>query len=44
LDQKGEPIGKEGASLERAFSRFADDLAWWTEAAKNQRVKRTPPY
>jgi NAD(P)H-dependent FMN reductase len=44
LDETGEPIGKAGATLARAFPRFADDLAWWTEAAKGQRLKRTPPY
>ena len=44
LDEAGEPIGKAGDALERAFPRFADDLAWWTEAAQNQRAKRAPPY
>ena len=44
LSEAGEPIGEAGAALERAFPRFADDLAWWTEAAKSQRAKRTPPY
>jgi NAD(P)H-dependent FMN reductase len=44
LDEKGTPVGAAGASLERAFTRFADDLAWWTEATKNQRAKRQPPY
>ena len=44
LDEAGEPIGKAGAALERTFPRFADDLAWWAEAAKNQRAKRAPPY
>lgn len=44
LNEAGEPIGEAGAALERAFPRFADDLAWWTEAAKNQRTKRAPPY
>jgi NAD(P)H-dependent FMN reductase len=44
LDEKGEPIGKAGEALARAFTRFADDLAWWTEAAKSQRMKRAPPY
>lgn len=44
LDEAGEPIGEPGAALERAFARFADDLAWWTEAAKAQRAKRAPPY
>ncbi len=28
----------------RSFSRFADDLAWWTEAAKAQRQRKAPPY
>lgn len=44
LDELGEPIGEPGAALERAFPRFADDLAWWTEAAKAQRARREPPY
>ena len=44
LDEAGEPIGELGAALERAFARFADDLAWWTEAAKTQRARRAPPY
>jgi hypothetical protein len=33
-----------GQALERAFARFADDLAWWTEAAAAQRARRAPPY
>lgn len=44
LDETGEPIGEAGAALERAFPRFAADLAWWTEAAKAQRSRRAPPY
>jgi NAD(P)H-dependent FMN reductase len=44
LDEAGEPIGEPGAALEHAFARFADDLAWWTEAAKTQRARRAPPY
>jgi NAD(P)H-dependent FMN reductase len=44
LDEAGVPIGQLGAALERAFARFADDLAWWTEAAKSQRGRRPPPY
>jgi NAD(P)H-dependent FMN reductase len=44
LDASGEPIGAGGAALERAFPRFADDLAWWTEAAKAQRARKSPPY
>jgi NAD(P)H-dependent FMN reductase len=44
LDGASEPIGEPGAALEHAFGRFADDLAWWTEAAKTQRSRRAPPY
>ncbi|HUN76485.1 MAG TPA: NAD(P)H-dependent oxidoreductase [Steroidobacteraceae bacterium] len=44
LDESGEPIGEAGAALERAFPRFADDLLWWTEAAKAQRARRMTPY
>jgi NAD(P)H-dependent FMN reductase len=44
LSAGGEPTGETGASLERAFPRFADDLAWWVEAAKAQRRRRQPPY
>jgi NAD(P)H-dependent FMN reductase len=44
LNDASEPIGEAGASLERAFPRFADDLAWWAEAAKTQRARRIPPY
>jgi NAD(P)H-dependent FMN reductase len=44
LNPHGEPIGDGGKALEQAFPRFADDLAWWTEAAKAQRQRRAPPY
>ena len=44
LNEAGEPIGEAGAALERAFGRFADDLAWWTEAASAQRQRKAPPY
>ena len=44
LSEDGKPIGEPGKQLERAFPRFADDLAWWIEAAKAQRAKRPPPY
>jgi len=44
LDASATPIGEAGKALEGAFPRFAADLAWWTEAAKAQRVKRAPPY
>ncbi|MCG6204407.1 NAD(P)H-dependent oxidoreductase [Rhodopseudomonas sp. HC1] len=44
LDDSGAPIGDGGKSLARAFPRFADDLAWWADAAKAQRAKVKPPY
>jgi NAD(P)H-dependent FMN reductase len=44
LNSDGEPLGEAGAALQQAFPRFADDLAWWTEAAKAQRARKTPPY
>ena len=44
LDADGTPIGEAGKALEKAFPRFADDLWWWTEAAKTQKAKRPPPY
>jgi NAD(P)H-dependent FMN reductase len=44
LDAEGKPIGEGGRALQRAFPRFADDLAWWTEAAKSQRARKAPPY
>ena len=44
LDPNGEPIGPSGEALQQAFPRFADDLAWWTEAAKAQRSRKQPPY
>lgn len=44
FDERGDPAGDGGASLEHAFPRFADDLAWWTEAARAQRLRHAPPY
>src|SRR5437868_2015269 len=44
LSENGEPQGDGGNALTRAFPRFADDLAWWMEAAKAQRAKRGVPY
>ena len=44
LEANGEPIGPSGEALQQAFPRFADDLAWWTEAAKAQRSRKQPPY
>jgi NAD(P)H-dependent FMN reductase len=44
LNSSGEPIGDAGRVLAAGFPSFADDLAWWTEAAKQQRARRAPPY
>jgi NAD(P)H-dependent FMN reductase len=44
LNEHAVPQGQAGEALESAFSRFADDLAWWTEAAETQWGKATPPY
>jgi NAD(P)H-dependent FMN reductase len=44
LSTEGEPIGEAGKAVEAAFPRFADDLAWWVEAAKAQRKRSAPPY
>jgi NAD(P)H-dependent FMN reductase len=44
LDAAGVPTGEGGAALDGAFPRFADDLAWWTEAARAQRAIKAPPY
>ena len=44
IDETGRPSGDGGAALQRAFPRFADDLAWWTEAARAQHARAKPPY
>ncbi|HSI48099.1 MAG TPA: NAD(P)H-dependent oxidoreductase [Ideonella sp.] len=44
LDADGNPTGGAGEALQKAFPRFADDLAWWTEAAREQRTRKAPPY
>jgi NAD(P)H-dependent FMN reductase len=44
LDGHGAPRGAAGEALAKAFPRFADDLAWWTEAARRQRALKPPPY
>ncbi len=44
LDASGKPTGPAGDALQKAFGRFADDLDWWTQAAKSQRERRAPPY
>ena len=44
LDSAGKPTEAAGEALGKAFTRFADDLDWWTEAAKSQNERRAPPY
>ncbi len=44
LDSNGAPLGAAGKALELAFPKFAEDLAWWAEAAKTQRTRHPPPY
>ena len=44
LSAEGKPTGEGGKALAQAFPRFADDLAWWIEAAKAQRARKAPPY
>jgi NAD(P)H-dependent FMN reductase len=44
LDEHGQPQGPLGDRLNGAFPKFADDLAWWAEAARTQRSHRAPPY
>jgi NAD(P)H-dependent FMN reductase len=44
ISAEGNPVGEAGKRLEQAFPRFADDLAWWIEAAKAQRARKPPPY
>jgi NAD(P)H-dependent FMN reductase len=44
LSAEGNPSGDGGKALEHAFPRFADDLTWWMEAAKEQRARKQPPF
>jgi NAD(P)H-dependent FMN reductase len=44
LDARGEPIGEAGGFAQKALRRLIDDLAWWTAAARNQRLQNPPPY
>ena len=44
LNPDATPLGAAGEALVNSFPRFADDLAWWTEAAKAQHARRKPPY
>ncbi|HEX4198944.1 MAG TPA: NADPH-dependent FMN reductase [Caulobacteraceae bacterium] len=44
FDAQGEPIGEAGRRTQKAFAKVADDLAWWTAAARGQRQRQAPPY
>jgi NAD(P)H-dependent FMN reductase len=44
LSAEGKPTGEGGKALAQTFPRFADDLAWWVEAARAQRERKNPPY
>ncbi len=44
FDAQGRPIGETGRVVQKAFRRVADDLAWWTSAAREQRLRQAPPY
>jgi NAD(P)H-dependent FMN reductase len=44
LSADAEPVGDGGAALAKSFPRFADDLAWWTNAARLQRAQVPLPY
>jgi NAD(P)H-dependent FMN reductase len=44
FDGESQPTGDGGAAVVRGFPRFADDLAWWTQAARAQRARTEPPY
>jgi len=44
FDGQGQPIGEVGHVVQKAFGRVADDLAWWTSAARNERLRQSPPY
>jgi hypothetical protein len=44
LDAQGEPIGEVGQLVQKAFRRVADDLAWWSSAARNECLREFPPY
>jgi NAD(P)H-dependent FMN reductase len=44
FDEQGQPVGEAGRLTRKAFDRVADDLAWWTAAARGQRERQAPPY
>ena len=44
FDAEGRPAGPHSGSTVKAFDRAADDLAWWAQAARNQRAVKPPPF
>jgi NAD(P)H-dependent FMN reductase len=44
LDADGKPVGEAGQLTQTAFHRVVDDLAWWTSAARNERLRQALPY
>lgn len=44
FDAEGNPAGEDGTRIVRAFSRFADDLVWWIDAARAQRAAAGTPF
>lgn len=44
FDEQGQVIGRSGGLAKKAFDRLADDLSWWTSAARRQRLSARPPY
>lgn len=44
LDEQGVAVGDAADVVAAAFTRVADELAWWTGASRNQRRLVAPPY
>lgn len=44
FDEGGQPAGEDGTRIARAFTRFADDLGWWIDAASAQRSAHGAPF
>lgn len=44
FDARGDLLGEAGRLAQGAFRRVADDLAWWTSAARSERQRQSPPY
>jgi NAD(P)H-dependent FMN reductase len=44
FDEDGTSKGEADEHLQRAFPKFAADLAWWAQASQRQRANSQPPY